>query len=229
MSVRKKYFLIFLILILVGSCGKKWKKPTKVSVQYYINNKTGSNNIEFTGGFIVLSAFEFEGDRKQADDQYFEKEFPQGLHINFQQELTVAEMEFDIPQGTYTDIVLAFETYDVNDTSSIYVEGIYTNDNGDKIPVAFDFWDSEYFSVTARAKEGDNEIIFDHNKPLCAKIELDPVVWFSGISKTILDNANLININGSQTIYISGKYNTDIYEIVVSQLDKSTEAIFEFK
>ncbi|MBL4653039.1 MAG: hypothetical protein JKY53_09295 [Flavobacteriales bacterium] len=185
--------------------------------------------MQFTDGFIVLSSFAFEGERKQADDQSFQNEFSSGLHIDFNTGSTVSEMDFEIPQGTYTSIVFSFETFDENDTSAIYVSGVYTNNAGDKIPIIFDFWDGEYFSISAESEDGNSEIILDTDVPISTLIELDPVIWFSGISKSSLDSAELVEISGVLSIYISGKYNSDIYELVADELDKSTEAVFTVK
>ena len=228
-----KYIFILFGVILLFGCEKlqtkKWKKPTDTGVKFNINQEKGGNGVQFTSGFIVLSSFAFEGERKQADNQDFSNEYSSGLRIDFNTGNSVPEMDFDIPQGTYTSIDFSFETFDENDTSAIYVSGEYTNTSGSKFPLVFDFWYGEYFSISAESEDGSSEIILDTDVPISALIEIDPVIWFSGVSKSLLDSAEFSNINGTPTIYISEEYNSDIYELIADELDKSTEAVFTTK
>ena len=207
---------------------KKWKLPTDVGFKMDINRSICSNGkLVFTSGTIILAEFDFEGEREQGDDVYFTKSFPGGLSIPFDPNGAIAELDFDIPQGTYTRIAISFETFDDLGDDNIVVNGTYTNTSGTKYPIRFEFESSEYFSIVAEDYSGDSQIVLDKDIAVSTKILLDPIHWFQVVSTSLLDDADLVSVGGTPTIVISEDENDDIFDLVVDRLDESTEAVFQ--
>lgn len=212
------------------SCKKedKWKLPTDVGFRVDINRSSSSDGkLVFTKGTIILASFSFEGDREQGDDVSFSKSFTAGLSIPFDPNNPITELDFDIPQGTYSKISIAFETFDDYGDICILVEGTYTNSDGTNYQIRFEFLDSEYFSIVAEDDTGNREIVLNKDIAASARIKLDPVYWFQVVSASLLDNADLVNVNGTPTIVISENENDNIYDMVVGRLDKATETVFQ--
>ncbi|PCH91083.1 MAG: hypothetical protein COB85_09590 [Bacteroidetes bacterium] len=221
---------VVLIVLTLGSCKKEdeWKLPTDVGFSMDVNRSYSSNGkLVFTSGIITLASFDFEGERAQGDDVYFSKSFPSGLNISFNSKSVISQLDFDIPQGTYTRISIAFSTLDDFDDNNIVVNGNYTNSSGTDYPIKFEFKSGEYFDIVAEDYTGGSEIVLDKDLTESVFIQLDPIHWFQIISTTLLDNADLVNVNGIQTIVISEDVNDNIFDLVVDRLDESMETVFK--
>ena len=232
--MKNNYLILIVVLIAVffatSSCDKrkKWKLPTDVGFKMDINRSTSSNGkLVFTSGTIILEEFDFEGEREQGDDVYFTKSFPGGLSIPFDPNGNIAELDFDIPQGTYNRISISFETFDDLGDDNIVVNGTYTNTSGTDYPIRFEFKSAEYFDIVAEDYSGSSQIILDKDIAVSTKIQLDPIHWFQVVSTSLLDNADVVNVGGTPTIVISEDENDDIFDLVVDRLDESTEAVFQ--
>ncbi len=227
--MQKKYLTFLIILFVFTACNKKniWKEPTDVGFKINIK-KTDiiDKRFNFTDGTIIIAEFEFEGEREQADDVYFSKSFPGGLNIDFDPDTPIPELDFDIPQGTYTGISVAFDTFDDLGYNNIVVNGTYTNPEGEKLPLRFEFRSGEYFVITAEDYSGNSQIILDADIPASATIVLNPVYWFQKISSSLMNDAVLTEINGKETILINDTVNENIFDIVADRLDESTETVF---
>lgn len=228
-SLNTRYTILLMAILLalpISSCRKnKWKKPTDVKTIMDINRlSSSSGNLRFTGGYIRLASFSIQGQREQGDDIYFNQEWSNGAVINFDNSAFQSQLDYDIPQGSYTLFELDFETFDDNGDISILVEGIYTNQSGADIPLRFEFLDAETFEVFAESNDGGPAIILDKDVVSTLAIELDPVYWFQLVSISMLENADLTNISGVPTIVISDSENSDIFDIIADRVDESAEA-----
>jgi len=225
--------IVFTVLFTCPSCKKKkerekWKLPTDVSFKMDINRTvTSGGNLAFTGGAIILGSFTFDGNRTQADDVFFVNNYS-GLSISFDPNNSVAELDFDIPQGTYSKISVSFQTFGNAGDDHIVITGTYKNSVTDSIyPLRFEFEAMEFYTVISKDASGNSEIILDESVASTATITLDPVFWFQTISTSSLDNATLVNISGVPTILITDAKNEDIFDLVVDRVDDATEVVFD--
>jgi len=227
----KAQFLLVLLFCgsFLFSCqgDEVFKQPTQVGFAMDINREAGmGDRLQFDQGSIILASFDFEGQRVQGDDVFFSREYEQGLLIPFDPNNVIAELDFQIPQGSYTRISVSFSTFDDFGDNSILVEGSYRNSNDTTYPVRFEFISSEFFEAVAEDDSGNNEIILKKETPVNAEIKLDPISWFQAVPQVLMDDADLIEINGSPTILVNEDENTNIFEIIVARLDEATETIF---
>lgn len=221
---------LFLLIIITGisSCGKKWKKPTDVQFKYDIDRQwSENNNLKFESGYIVLQDFEFKGKRNQGEeDIYFKKEFPSGKLLSLLPNAGDNELYFEVLQGTYSNIKISFKI-DSDTAYSILLNGTYTNSAGVNVPVIFEFHASETFEINAKPKNGVPEINLIEDIPATVKIILNPPYWFSLVTKNMLENASLTEINDIKVILINDEINENIYHLVTERIDEGSEAIFE--
>lgn len=223
-----KVKVLFLGLLLVAASCKKHrlKQPTDVLFKMDINrNYSTSGNLVFNGGTIWLSSFDVEGARQEGDPIAFSKTFPSGLAVSFSQN-GISELDFDIPQGVYTDLDVSFESRANAAGKSLTVNGIYTNSVGTDIPVLFEFLSAETFEIEGEDAVGSTTIVLDKDVPMNSLIELDPIYWFDIVPSNMMENATLSNVSGTMTIVINETVNEDIYDLLADRIDKSTEAIF---
>lgn len=209
--------LVYLGIFFLLGCNKnELKEPINLEVNLSLNNDTENmEHLYFSGGFIYLSSFSFEGKREGADDVFFEKEWSEGKLLALS---SSDNLSFQIPKGNYFITAAQFELFDDNDNITLRIEGEFNNEN-DLKPLIFEFSSNEYFSII-----DDTEL--EVNSDLLYQIVLDPVFWFSTITKADLTNANTRSIGGRETIYIGENFNENLYDIIIDKLDESLEVSF---
>jgi len=149
------------------------------------------------------------------------------LSINFDETQSIPELNFMIPQGEYDRIDIRMRTYDDDNTISILVEGTYTYSGGGAIPFRFEFEDSEQFKIRAE-NNGSGNIVLDKDVSSLAKIVLDPKHWFEPVPISLFENADITNVNGTNTIVINKDENDDIYDLVVDRIDETPIIVFNY-
>ncbi|MDX1651453.1 MAG: hypothetical protein R3277_03100 [Brumimicrobium sp.] len=220
--------LVSVSISLLLSCKKsKWKEPTDVSFMVDINKSTAVNgNLSFTGGNIILREIEFDGKRIQADDVYFESEYDNGLNIPFSSSTVNGELQFDIPQGTYTTIRIDFRAEN-SGTESMKVVGIFKNSGGIDVPVIVEPKRIEFYDQVSKNGQNETEIDLIATQPSIAVIKLNPVYWFATVSMTQMEDAQTVMVNGVESIVISEVVNEDIYDIIDDRFGGGVEIIFD--
>lgn len=228
MSLLKIKYLFVIGLFVMVSCRKnELKKPSDVSFKVDINrNESSSGHLVFTGGTINLASFDVEGERQEGDDISFSREFSNGLLVEFDPDMNISELAYEIPQGVYERLSISFDTFDDNTDVTIVCLGTYTNGNSESIPVRFEFMSAEYFSIDAEEDSGETNIILDKDTPANALLELDPIYWFDILSTNQLDNAELVDVEGVQTILINDSVNDGLYDLLSGRVEESTEVLF---
>ena len=224
----KLILLLFLSAFLILGCKKnQLKKPTDVTFNIDINrNQSTNGKLIFNGGTINLASFNVEGTRQEGDPVSFSKSFSEGVLLNFSSTGTIAQLDFDIPQGVYTSLAVSFETFEGPGGITIVVNGIYKNNSNADIPVTFEFLSSESFEIECEDKVNSGVVVLDKDTPANAIIKLDPIYWFEILSNNQLENANLTNIGGTMTLLINEENNENLYDLLVGRVDESTEAVF---
>jgi len=227
-SMKTIIFYSFIIFMFLSGCKKnELKKPTDVTFRMDINrNVSQQGHLVFTDGYVVIQNFEIDGDRKEGEDILFEKNFPQGLKVNFSPTNNISELVFDIPQGDYTDLVITFSTEYDNNNNILSVNGTYTNTSGISFPIVYEYKDDDEITVNGVDADGDATIILDKNTPQNTLVKLDPIYWFAPVSNNLFDNASFVDINGTQTILINSSTNEDIYDIVVDRMEDNAIALW---
>ncbi len=221
-------FILIVLCAGLVSCGdEKWNEPTDVRFIVDINREAGQGGkLTFSDGYIVLGDFSFDGDRVQGDDVYFTNSYPEGLNINYDLNPLTEDLYFDIPQGTYTKIKISFSTFGSDDDNHIMVEGIYNAGHENVFPVRFEYKAKESFTVFPKNSEDVDEITLKKDNPVTPKIIIDPVYWFQPVSQNLLSDADLVDVDGTQTILINSTTNTDIYNVIAGRIGSGVKIIF---
>ncbi len=225
-------FLLIASLAVLPSCKKKkedqWKIPTSVKFKMDIERSPAvDGNLVFTGGNIVLEYFTFDGKREQGGDVYFSKDYT-ALNVAFDENNTVPEWNFDIPQGTYSQIKVSYRTYGNPGDKQIVLTGTYKNTVTNIVyPVKFEIDANGVYNVFAKKSGGSNQIVLEKNTESVATMKMDPVYWFEEVTTGMMDNADLILIDGKQTILINKSTNKPINNEVKSRVTHDvTQLIF---
>ncbi|WP_187068016.1 hypothetical protein [Pontibacter cellulosilyticus] len=235
--MKRVSFIVLFLSCFFLSCEKEdeFKIPVDVSFQVDMQREqTSGSSIRFTEGHVILSSFEFKGDREQAESVHFEKEYKQGLYTLFSPNQNIGELKFQVPQGNYNRITIGFETFENDDSddnqggSGLLVKGMYRSSGGAELPLILELQSSEDFEVVAKSLFDGNQIILKRETPTAATIRLNPFYWFQAVPSSYLENAEVVQRNGVATILISEEVNEDIYEIVVSRFNKGAEVVFAY-
>lgn len=229
-TVKIKYiFFLLLLNSFLFSCQKEQEFKIPVEVGFYMDiqrNVVANSRLQFYDGYIIISSFEFEGDREQASEVEFAREYEHGLKIAFTSDQAVEALKFQIPQGNYTSISIEFETYEGFGENNLVVEGAYQNSEGTHYPLVFVLGSSESFEIEAESYSDGNQIIVKKEAPVSAYIKLNPVHWFKTIPHSLLDEAEVVLWNGVPAIVISEEVNEEIYDLIEDRLAEAAEVIF---
>lgn len=220
---------IAILVIFSASCkkDKKWKIPTDVKFKMDINRSAGvSGNLVWISGNIMIANFTFDGKRDQGEDVFFTKTYSSGLNVFFDPNNPVSTWNFDIPQGTYTQINVSYKTYGSPGDKQIVVEGTYTNTaNSNVYPVKFEFEAEEFYNVVAKTSSGSTQIVLNKDVVSTATIKADPVYWFQTVTTNMMDNATFVSVSGNPTILINDATNDNIYDAVRDRMDDDVTTV----
>lgn len=186
-----------------------------------VNQKiSAANTLQFTSGHVIIREIVFDGDRKGQEDVSITHE--QISQIDLVTGIGSPEVNVQIPPGEYTSVNMGIEILDDDDIHPLAVlcEGTYYDANNTAVPVRFEFNSGEVFEANTN---GSTVKIKSATSPL-VKISFDPLVWFSTITRSQLDNAQR-DSNG--VIVVSSSMNTNIFSIVADKLDDATQATFQ--
>ena len=215
-----------LILCMV-SCGRKWKKPTEVDFRFeVIKSASNLDYLEFNSGEISIDHFSFEGKRKQGEDVVFENDLADN-YVDVDANTVAQPVQYDIPQGTYTDIkvnirIKATATSD----DAIVLNGTYFGDNDQIVTVIFRFGEDVNIATKAKPKDGGSNIVLVADQFKEVVITIDLTHWFNIISDAMLEGADYFEIDDSWTILIDEVHNNHLYELIISRLDEGVETTF---
>lgn len=213
--------------VLFGCNKSKWKKPTELGFTVNLNTTEIMNGtLVFSGGQILFESVHFDGQRIQGDDVYFESEFENGLLVDLNSSQVNSQLKFDVPQGTYTAARIDFITEGIGGQQNRII-GNYTNTSGTVLPVIVEVEIIEFYDKLAKTPQGEVEIDLVEGVPATAKVTFDPSYWFQTISMSQMDDAQLTEVAGVQTLLISPNVNTDIYDILVERIGSNVQIIIE--
>lgn len=229
-TVKIKNFCFLLMLSsFLYSCQDEQEFKIPVEADFFMDVKrhaVADSRLQFDGGYIIISSFEFEGKREQADEVIFEREYEQGLKIPFTSTQAVEAFKFQIPQGNYTSISIEFETFDDLGENNLVVEGSFKKSDATRYPLVLAMATNEDFEIEAVSYSNGKQIILKKEAPVSAYIKLNPVHWFKNIALSTLDEAELVLWNGEPTILISDEVNQEIFDIIEDRLHEAAEATF---
>ncbi|MBN4073121.1 hypothetical protein JYT74_03660 [Crocinitomix catalasitica] len=225
--MKMKVVTLIACLLLLACKKNELKKPTDVSMKMDINrNVSAQGHLIFTGGSIILSSFNVNGERQEGSPISFSKSFNTGLNVNFSPSNNIPELVFDIPQGNYYELIITFATVYNSGNNTVIVNGTYTNASSTTFPLVFEFKAADSFSIIGEDDEGAATIILDKNVSASTLIKFDPVYWFATVSNSLFDSATLVDIGGQMTILVNSSTNEDIYDLVVDRMEESTLALW---
>ena len=236
-----KKAVTFIFSLLVGillSCQEteEFKIPSDVGFRMDINRETNpEGRLSFTGGYITLASFSFEGRREQGGDVFFTNEYERGLQVAFDATKPVDALTFQVPQGNYTRIEVEMETYDDTAISGLVVSGSYLHSNGTRYPLRLELNSSVDIEIEARDNSGSSQIVLQQKSPATAKIKLNPLKWFEAVPLSHLDNAILTEGEEEEGegdpvvsyIIINEEVNESIYEVIITRIEQSASIVFD--
>lgn len=230
----KKIFLLFCIffaLALISCEENELKLPAHVDLEFDINilsldedSKSGQFTID--QGSIVLSSLEFDGERDQGEDYYFSRSFEKAIEAELHTGSVNEAVSFDVPQGIYNKIDLIVKL-GTEEKPSLYLRGTFNKGPLEDLNVVFEYSPGEEINIRAENSKGKRQIVLKKDVPSTATLLLDAPFMFQLLNFGTLRNAEIFIYEGEETILINKEKNTEIFNLLVTRLDKSLKVIFE--
>ena len=194
------------------------------------NAKIANSGLEIVEGYIQIKELEMELEGRNEDVRFernYEVEFDEIKKVTFDQFDESSDFFFNIPEAEYKDIEMEMDLIEHRDEPSIYLDGRYQNQEGDVIPVVFEYFGDDIdFEIEIESERDDEYFKVDRvNNPL-ALLEINAYRWFRDVNNSELDNAT-VEDNGS--IRINRNSNKTIYSKIVKRIEASSEIEIELR
>ncbi|MBD3627277.1 hypothetical protein [Cyclobacterium sp.] len=175
-------------------------------------------------GLISGGSFDDDDDDEDGSEWEYEVEFNEIKKVGFDQFDTETDFFINIPEGEYEEIEMEIDLIDYRNEPSILLNGTYMNAEGEEISFRFElFGDDIDFEVEIEADD-DNYFVVDRvNNPLIL-FELVPERWFSSISTSELENAEL---DDDGVMVFSESSNRSIFQKVRERIATDAEIEIE--
>lgn len=220
-----RYILISLLILTQFSCGKEdFTEPSPTSFSFILTGASENiDHLSFSKIQLLITEFEFEGVRQNAPDFFFEEVFDEQL--NLQWPAVVTSLDFEIPQGVYETVEISFRLSESSE--SVMVEGIYRSLERDRnILLSAELGEAIALELSAVHTDGSTSISFDKGTVNRASIQFDATGLFATIDRERMESA-VGQLAENEILTISNSINTDIYQILKSQLMNYISITFE--
>jgi len=228
--IKIKTILLFGLILSILSCEKdELKKPTKDKFEFNTDQSL-STEIEINTIKFTLSELNILGKRVEGNPIDFKRELSTALQLNLTG-ISQEELDFDIPQGEYTELLITFKNELNSTTPSILINGSYKLTQGPNVDVVVELNLEHIFSILTNLN-GQNSVTLKKSNQKTIMITLNYGYWLSSISSSDLDNADLIIGNsgqglGNSTILINSTNNINLFNKFVANLNGNNSAKIE--
>ncbi|NVJ87294.1 MAG: hypothetical protein HWE15_13370 [Algoriphagus sp.] len=195
------------------------------------NGRILEQGVSITNGYLQVKEVELEVEGRD-DNGEFEREvtykFPEIKKISFDEFSSDVDFFINIESGNYEEIEFEIDLIDHKNEPSIYLEGTFGKSDGSTIPLRLEVYgdDDDDLDFELELESEDDRLFFidEINNPL-ALMEINAESWFSTISQSELENAELTD----GVLVISRDKNSDIYERILEKIEASSEIELELK
>lgn len=230
--LKKPFSRIFFTLFIFSafSCGKKWKEPTQVTMVFEIKSVNTGNQgspgaLNIYNGSVNFSSIELSGERKQGDDIFLSQNSNSSIDVNTG--AVSPSIHFDIPQGTYDYMRFKITCDKQSGDNSILLMGTYTKLNNQVVPVRFELASTEYIEILPKENNNSDEVVLVKDVARNLVITVDVENWFSSLTTTLFEDADLTNISGQPTILINTQNNSTIFTNIINRIPNGFSAKFQ--
>jgi hypothetical protein len=174
--------------------------------------RTDAATIQWTAGTATPASVKFEA-KKDATEIEFTSTSGQPVNL-----FTVAQSTFGsltLPDGTYNEIELKIQLNGSTAVPALEVNGIYNNGSAN-IPVVFKV-------TTPLLIKAEKNNVAIAGGAFTAVTSLDLSAFTTGVSQAMLNSATLT----SGSIIISAASNVNLYNIIITNIDRFHHAEFE--
>lgn len=230
----KRYlFLILGLLFIMYSCEEnELSLPTEVTFEFSMEtfqaggSDKSQNGFTIDEGVMLISNIQFDGQRDEGEDYYFSKQYSDPLETEMHTGNTSQHVAFDVPQGVYNKIDIAF-TLGKDSIDAFELNGKFSQGPLNEIPVRIEYNFMEQIEVQVKDASGNGQIVLKKDTPVQARVVFKTPSMFQLVNFNMIQNAEVINIDGVETILINNEVNSDVFNLLASRIDNSLAVVFE--
>ena len=190
-------------------------------------------------------SMDFQGFRQTGGDYFFKKDFDGGLEVVVEEGKSTSLHSFDLPKGIYDriNISLRVRKSEASETdteggllenpipyqknASIIVEGYYTSNHLEKIPLIFVYNYDEVLDNPSTSGTNNGTVTISKSDNNLAIIQFNTAYWMQLVNSRMLQSAKLTLVNGTPTIILSEDSNENIFNLLTSRIKNATELKFQ--
>lgn len=206
------------------------------------------DELEFSGGKLLMNSIEFVGERENNDPHYFTREFSDTLVADLEEGELNQPVSFDIPQGSYRHIRLQLNSNPSDTCAGLVFRGEWERDDDEEeeddddddddkkqvnqrndpeeLPVEISFYqEGKTIPLTLKTQQGEQQIVFKKDNWETLEITIDMAHMFRGINPGRIRQAQVQGTGKQRKIIISAQHNTDLYINLMERVEKSITAV----
>ncbi len=226
------------VLLFIVSCEKiidtsPKKLPAELEFEFslqeyeHTEDKQGQSKFTIDRGQLVLENIEFDGRQQQvAQNVYFISDFSFPLSIDLTPQGHQPDIRFEIPQGIYDMIEMTFHL-GTDQLLSLVMEGHFQLGNQEPVAVLYEYAFREQIRVQAKPSDTQQQIIFTKDEPSTAKVKLNTESLLRLVNFGLLIQAEVIQVDGQDVIFINGNTNTGLYNSISARLKDAFILVIE--
>ena len=213
--MKNKVFLILLVTVsFVFSCKNKWNETANLKLEFTASQTQIDSAIKVTQVYLIPAAFNWYGQRKQADNVTISNSFTPAAKINLLNNQFNEIPLIEIPQGTYTDINSSYNFKGNTTAKAIEIALEYTHEIDEEletITILIQLENEETVKMLGITTPID--ILSDNSYVL--NLNLDFAYLFAGINHDLIENAQIEN----ETIIINSTKNQNLYSYLSGRIN----------
>ncbi|MDG2332254.1 MAG: hypothetical protein P8M05_11740 [Flavobacteriales bacterium] len=214
----KVFYLAIVLSVLLTGCSRKWKQPTHCDFNLSFDTETSSGVNEINSSTFYVSTLSFEGVREEAGNIDISKTLDKQLNGN-----AIELIEFDIPQGTYTDLnteIVLSRNSGAAHTARINGKHYFSGGSFNNFIIEID---SDILLLADNFDaDGASTILLSKKVDRTANIELDVTALLDGIPEASWIDA----VTGPGTIVIDSDSNQSLYLYVLMNISNYVDVRF---
>lgn len=213
----KLFIGLFISALLFTSCKKyQLRQPTSIEINSSLSySMNGEADIQINSGFWNLDRLRVEGERKEGEDVFIEREYN-----DEQFDISNSTFPMDIPVGEYEKLRIRLKLDVVSDLA-MSLSGIYY---GSSQPIPFKIEFENDFLIEYSKAEADN-LILEKKESYSFLLQYNHSILFGDITQLEWESANLTDINGVMTAVISKSQNDILFDKIELALPSAVDFV----
>lgn len=190
------------------------KSPTQLGIRLGLGTDylPPADGLTLTEGYLRITGVELQGIRAEGAPFTFKRQFPEGLKVPFNTIEALEDLVFDVPRGTYKELVAVLEIEAQSTRPTLWLEGEY---NWTRPTVATAIVQAQWqraFQFEVDLLETSGHRVLDE-QPMYPQLVFQPYAWFADTDASKWNQAYYLTTVQGRILPINTQDNNDLFMV----------------